>query len=348
MSKVKSYAALSEKTPLEPYNIIRRECNSDDVLIKIEYCGVCHSDIHMARNEWNNTSIFPMVPGHEIIGVVESIGNSVSKFKIGDSVGVGVYVDSCGKCDNCNDSMDHYCEEGIVLTYNSYEYGTTTITYGGYSKKIVVKESCVIGIPKGMIKEKAAPLLCAGITTYSPLRYLNVGQGHKVGVTGFGGLGHMGVKFASSMGAEVTVFSTSESKKQDAINMGAHNFVNVKDNEQLIKAQNSCHYILDTVSANRDMTHIFSLLKTDGRIMTVGLPMKPHAISSFSLIDKRKGIIGSAIGSIVETQEMIHYCNENNIYPEVEMISISKINEAFERTINKDVRFRFVIDMSSL
>ena len=348
MNKVKSYAALSQEKPLEPHDIKRRNCNSDDVLIKIEYCGVCHSDIHMARNEWNDTSIFPMVPGHEIIGIVESVGSSVSNFKIGDSVGVGVYVDSCGKCKNCNNSMDHYCEEGIVLTYNSYEYGTTQITYGGYSKKIVVKDSHVIKIPKGMYKDKAAPLLCAGITTYSPLKYVNVKPGDKVGITGFGGLGHMGVKFASAMGAEVTVFSTSESKKEDAMSMGAHNFVNIKNEEQLNKAKNSCNYILDTVSANRDMAEVFSLLKTDGRIMIVGLPMEPLAISSFSLIDKRKGIIGSAIGSISETQEMINYCNENDIYPEIEMIEMAQINEAFERTINKDVRFRFVIDMSSL
>ena len=348
MNKVKSYAALSQETPLEPHDIIRRNCNNDDVLIKIEYCGVCHSDIHMARNEWNNTSIFPMVPGHEIIGVVESIGSSVSKFKVGDSVGVGVYVDSCGKCENCNNNMDHYCDEGIVLTYNSYEYGTSQITYGGYSKKIVVKDSHVIKIPVGMAKNKAAPLLCAGITTYSPLKFVNVRPGDKVGITGFGGLGHMGVKFASAMGAVVTVFSTSESKKEDAMSMGAHNFVNVKNEEQLNAAKNSCNYILDTVSANRDMAEIFSLLKTDGRIMIVGLPMEPLAISSFSLIDKRKGIIGSAIGSISETQEMINYCNTNNIYPEIEIIKMAQINEAFERTINKDVRFRFVIDMSSL
>ena len=348
MNKVKSYAALSQETPLEPHDIIRRNCNNDDVLIKIEYCGVCHSDIHMARNEWNNTSIFPMVPGHEIIGVVESIGSSVSKFKVGDSVGVGVYVDSCGKCENCNNNMDHYCDEGIVLTYNSYEYGTSQITYGGYSKKIVVKDSHVIKIPVGMAKNKAAPLLCAGITTYSPLKFVNVRPGDKVGITGFGGLGHMGVKFASAMGAVVTVFSTSESKKEDAMSMGAHNFVNVKNEEQLNAAKNSCNYILDTVSANRDMAEIFSLLKTDGRIMIVGLPMEPLAISSFSLIDKRKGIIGSSIGSISETQEMINYCNTNNIYPEIEIIKMAQINEAFERTINKDVRFRFVIDMSSL
>ena len=199
-----------------------------------------------------------------------------------------------------------------------------------------------------MSKDKAAPLLCAGITTYSPLKYVDVKPGDKVGITGFGGLGHMGVKFASAMGAEVTVFSTSESKKEDAMSMGAHNFVNIKNEEQLNKAKNSCNYILDTVSANRDMAEVFSLLKTDGRIMIVGLPMEPLAISSFSLIDKRKGIIGSAIGSISETQEMINYCNENNIYPEIEMIEMAQINEAFERTINKDVRFRFVIDMSSL
>jgi len=348
MGKVKSYAALHSDTPLESYDIERRKLNSEDVNIEILYCGVCHSDIHMARNEWNNSSIYPMVPGHEIIGIVKGVGKEVTKFKIGDAVGVGVYVDACEKCQNCNSGKDHYCEEGIVLTYNSYEYGTKNITYGGYSKSIVVKENYVIKVPEGMNMEKTAPLLCAGITTYSPLRHFKINSSHKVGIAGLGGLGHMGLKFASSFGAEVVVFSTSDSKKDEAFEMGANHFVNVNNNADVKKHLNSCDYILDTVSANRNMAQVFSFLKTDGLIMLVGLPMEPLAISSFSLIDKRKGIVGSSIGSIGETQEMIDYCNEKNIYPEVEMIPISKINEAFDRTINKDVRYRFVIDMSSL
>ena len=348
MTKVKSYAALKATSPLEPFDIERRNLNKDDVQIKISFCGVCHSDIHMARNEWGNTSIYPMVPGHEIIGVVESVGEDVKKFTAGDDVGVGVYVDACERCSNCMSDNDHYCEKGIVLTYNSYEYGTKNITYGGYSKRIVVKENYVIKIPQGMDKPKAAPLLCAGVTTYSPLTHFKINKHHKVGIAGLGGLGHMGLKFASSFGSEVVVFSTSDSKRDEAFDMGATHFVNVKNAEDIAKHQNSCDYILDTVSVNRDMSQVFSFLKTDGIIMLVGLPMEPLAISSFSLIDKRKGIIGSAIGSIKETQEMIDYCFKNNIYPEIEIIPISKINEAFDRTINQDVRYRFVIDMSSL
>ena len=348
MTRVKSYAALSAISPLEPFDIERRGLNKDDVQIKISYCGVCHSDIHMARNEWGNTSIYPMVPGHEIIGEVEHVGEGVNNFKVGDDVGVGVYVDACEECENCKNDNDHYCEKGIVLTYNSYEYGTKNITYGGYSKRIVVKENYVIKIPSKMDMAKTAPLLCAGITTYSPLRHFNVGENHKVGIAGLGGLGHMGLKFASSFGSEVVVFSTSDSKKDEAFEMGADHFVNINNRADVSKHQNSCDYILDTVSVNRDMGQPFSFLKTDGLIMLVGLPMEPLAISSFSLIDKRKGIVGSAIGSIKETQEMIDYCFEKNIYPEIELIPISQLNEAFDRTINKDVRYRFVIDMATL
>ena len=348
MVKVKSYAALQSDKPLDLYDIDRREINKDDVNIDILFCGVCHSDIHMARNEWNNSSIYPMVPGHEIIGKVKEVGSGVKKFKVGDFVGVGVYVDACESCNNCNSGKDNYCEEGIVLTYNSYEYGTKNITYGGYSKSIVVKENYVISIPSEMDMSRAAPLLCAGITTYSPLRHFKINKSHKVGIAGLGGLGHMGLKFAASFGADVVVFSTSDSKKEEAFEMGANHFVNINKPGDVREHMNSCDYILDTVSANRDMGKVFSFLKTDGLIMLVGLPMEPLQISSFSLIDKRKGIVGSAIGSIAETQEMINYCHEKNIYPEVEVIPISKINEAFDRTINKDVRYRFVIDMSTL
>ena len=348
MGKTKSYAAITSSSLLKPHDIERRECNADDVLIKIEYCGVCHSDIHMARNEWGGSSIYPLVPGHEIIGVVEKVGYKVKKFNEGDNVGVGVYVDSCGECNNCKGNLDHYCEKGIVLTYNSYEYGTKIITYGGYSKKIVVKEDYVIKIPDGMDMSKAAPLLCAGITTYSPLRNFKVGPNHKVGITGLGGLGHMGLKFAVSFGAHVTVFSTSENKRKEALDFGANNFVNVNNDKESKQAINSCDYILDTVSSNRNMSKVFSWLRTDGIIMTVGLPTQPHLISSFDLIDKRKGIIGSSIGSISETQEMIYYCHKNNIYPEVEVIPIDKINLAFDNTVSGKVRYRYVIDISSL
>ena len=269
MAKVKSYAALQPDKPLDTYNINRRDINPDDVNIDILYCGVCHSDIHMARNEWNNTSIYPMVPGHEIIGTVKEVGSRVKKIKVGDTVGVGVYVDACEKCNNCNSGKDHYCEEGIVLTYNSYEYGTKNITYGGYSKSIVVKENYVIHIPSEMDLAKAAPLLCAGITTYSPLRHFKINNTHKVGIAGLGGLGHMGLKFASSFGADVIVFSTSDSKKEEAFDMGANHFVNINNSNEVRDHLNSCDYILDTVSANRDMGKVFSFLKTDGLIMLV-------------------------------------------------------------------------------
>ena len=348
MKKIKSYAAASSDSLLKPFDITRRDCSDYDVYINIEYCGVCHSDIHMARNEWGGSTIYPIVPGHEIIGVVNKVGSKVKKFKIGDDVGVGVYVDSCGQCYNCKNNLDHYCEKGIVLTYNSYEYGTKTITYGGYSKAIVVNQDYVVKIPKGMDKEKSAPLLCAGITTYSPLKYFKIGSNHKVGIAGLGGLGHMGLKFAVSFGANVTVFSTSESKREESLSLGAHSFVNVKNKEECKEALNSCHYILDTVSSNRNMNELFSWLRTDGVIMTVGLPTEPHKISGFDLIDKRKGIVGSAIGSISETQEMINYSHKNDIYPEVEVIPIEKINLAFENTVAGKVRYRYVIDMSSL
>ena len=273
MGKVKSYAALQSDTPLEPHNIQRRKLNPEDVKIEILYCGVCHSDIHMARNEWNNSSVYPMVPGHEIIGIVKELGKGVTKFKIGDAVGVGVYVDSCEKCDNCNSGNDHYCEKGIVLTYNSYEYDSKRITYGGYSKSIVVKENYVINLPKEMDMVKAAPLLCAGITTYSPLKHFNINRTHKVGIAGLGGLGHMGLKFASSFGAEVVVFSTSDSKKQEALDMGAKHFVNIKNPKDVASHVNSCNYILDTVSANREMANVFSF--EDKGCNTNAIPSAP-------------------------------------------------------------------------
>ena len=348
MKKIKSYAAASSDSLLKPFDITRRECSDYDVYINIEYCGVCHSDIHMARNEWGGSTIYPIVPGHEIIGVVSSVGPMVKKFKVGDDVGVGVYVDSCGHCQNCKNNLDHYCEKGIVLTYNSYEYGTRTITYGGYSKSIVVNQDYIVKIPQGMNKEKSAPLLCAGITTYSPLKNFKIGSNHKVGIAGLGGLGHMGLKFALSFGANVTVFSTSENKREESYSLGAHSFVNVKNKEESKEALNSCHFILDTVSSNRNMSELFSWLRTDGVIMTVGLPTEPHKISGFDLIDKRKGIVGSSIGSIKETQEMINYCHTNDIYPEVEIIPIEKINLAFDNTVSGKVRYRYVIDMSSL
>lgn len=347
MIATKAYAALDKHTALQPFEFGRRELRADDVHVKILYCGVCHSDIHQARDEWGG-SMYPMVPGHEIIGEVVAVGPAVTKFKAGDRVGVGVMVDACCSCKNCQRDMEQYCVEGMTGTYNAMERDGVTIAQGGYSSQIVVKERFVLSISEKLDPAAAAPLLCAGITTYSPLKFAQVKAGQKVGVIGLGGLGHMGVKFAVSFGAEVTVISTSVSKKEDAARLGAKHFLLSTDPVEMEKYKGYFDVILDTVSANHDYTAFLDLLDLDGKLLVVGLPEKEPNISPFSLITNRRSIIGSMIGGTVETQEMLDYCAEHNIVSDVEVIPINYINDAYTRMIKQDVKYRFVIDMSTL
>jgi uncharacterized zinc-type alcohol dehydrogenase-like protein len=347
MIQAKGYAVQSAEAKFEPFNFERRELGAGDVLIEILYCGICHSDIHQARNEWRN-SIYPMVPGHEIVGRVTSVGAEVSKFKEGDFAGVGCFVDSCRVCENCKNDFEQFCQTHCAQTYNSTEMDEKTPTFGGYSNQIVVDENYALKISDTKNLAGVAPLLCAGITTYSPLKKFNVGEGQKVGVVGLGGLGHMGVKLAVSMGAEVTVFSTSPSKEQDARKLGAHNFVVTKEPENMKPLAGKFDFILDTVSAAHDLNMYLNLLRMNGAMVLVGVPDKPAEVHAFSIIANNRTLAGSMIGGIAETQEMLDYCAENNIVSDVEMISIQQIEEAYERTIKGDVRYRFVIDMKSL
>lgn len=347
MFPTKAYAALDKKTPLHPFAFDRRSLRSDDVQVKILFSGICHSDIHQARDEWGG-SIYPMVPGHEIIGEVLAVGSDVTRFKVGDRVGVGVMIDSCCSCRNCNREMEQYCVEGMTGTYNTLERDGSTIAQGGYSTQIVVKERFVLHVSEKLDPAAAAPLLCAGITTYSPLRFANVTAGQKVAVVGLGGLGHMGVKFAVSFGAEVTVISTSLSKKEDAVRLGASHFLLSTDPEQMKKYQGCFDVILDTVSANHDYTPYLDLLDLEGKLLVVGLPEKEPSVSPFSLITNRRSITGSMIGGTKETQEMLDYCAEKGIVSDVEVIPASYINEAWERVVRQDVKYRFVIDISTL
>jgi uncharacterized zinc-type alcohol dehydrogenase-like protein len=347
MLPTRGYATQGPTADLEPFGFERREPGPHDVLIEIQYCGVCHSDIHQARNEWEN-SIYPMVPGHEIVGRVARVGSSVTKFGEGDLAGVGCFVDSCRVCNNCRDGEEQYCENHLVATYNATEKDEKTPTYGGYSSQIVVDENYTLRIPEGIAPERAAPLLCAGITTYSPLRRFRVGEGQRVGVVGLGGLGHMGVKLAASMGAKVTVFSTSPSKEKDARELGAHDFVVTKDPQRLEALAGKYDFILDAVSAQHDINLYLNLLRREGVLALVGAPEKPMEVGAFSLITNGRVLAGSMIGGIRETQEMLDYCAEHGIASDVEMIPIQRIGEAYERTVRGDVRYRFVIDMSSL
>lgn len=346
-SSTKGYAAFSATTPLQPYTLERRSLNPHDVAIAIDYCGVCHSDIHQARNEWGG-AIYPMVPGHEIVGHVQAVGTAVKKFRVGDRVGVGVIVDSCRHCCSCQDHLEQYCENGASFTYNSTEQDKKTITYGGYAQSIVTTEDFVLKIPKNLSLASTAPLLCAGITTYSPLRHWNVGPGQKVGIIGLGGLGHMGVKFAHAFGAETYVITTSPHKKEDALKLGATGIVVSKDSSDMAQHSNSFDFILSTISASYKLEHYLSLLKRDGKIVTVGLPPQPLELNVFDLIRGRKTIAGSAIGGIQETQEMLDFCGKHNITAEIEMIPIQEINTAYERMLKGDVHYRFVIDIASL
>lgn len=347
MSQTRGYATQSPTSNLEPFSFERRTPGAHDVLIEILYCGVCHSDIHQARNEWQN-SVYPMVPGHEIVGRVTQVGSEVTRFKEGDLAGVGCFVDSCRVCDNCKEGEEQHCENHLVPTYNGTEKDEKTLTFGGYSSHIVVDESYTLKVPANLPLEGVAPLLCAGITTYSPLRRFNVQAGQRVGIVGLGGLGHMGVKLAASMGANVTVFSTSPSKEADARKLGAHNFVVTKDPANLEPLAGKFDFILDAVSAEHDFNMYLNLLKRNGVMVLVGAPEKPAEVQAFSLITNGRSLTGSAIGGIRETQEMLDYCAEHNITSDVEVIPIQQIGEAYERTIKGDVRYRFVIDMKSL
>lgn len=342
-----AYAARHATAPLAPFSLERREVGPHDVQIGILYCGVCHSDIHQVRNEWQN-SIYPMVPGHEIVGRVIKVGAHVKGFKPGDLAGIGCFVDSCRECPSCKAGLEQYCETSLIGTYNAYEKDGKTPTYGGYSTQIVVDESYTLKVSEKLSLEAVAPLLCAGITTYSPLRHWKVGKGHKVGIMGLGGLGHMAVKFAASFGAEVTMLSTSASKEADAKRLGAHHFALTSDPATLAELSRSFDFIIDTVSAPHDYTVALNMLKTDGVLICVGAPAEPAAIPAFSLIPKRVSIAGSMIGGIAETQEMLDYCAEHNIVSDVEVIPIQQINEAYERMMKGDVKYRFVIDIASL
>lgn len=347
MIPVKGYAAQSKTHPLAPYNFNRREVGENDILIDITYCGVCHSDIHMARDEWKG-SMYPLVPGHEIVGRVVQVGAKVKRFKAGDSAGVGVFVDSCRKCPHCKAGLQQYCDEGMIGTYSNYERDGKSITYGGYSSKIVVDADYAFTLKFQSGLERVAPLLCAGITTWSPLRHLNVSKGHKVAVLGLGGLGHMAVKFAASLGAEVTMLSSSKSKEADAKKLGAHHFVLTSDEDQMKNLRSDFDVILNTVSADHDITSFLRLLKTDGTMIMVGLPPDDVRLGIMTLISGRRKLMGSMIGGIPETQEMLDYCATHDILSDVEVIPNTKINEAFERILKSDVKYRFVIDMATL
>ncbi len=347
MASTKSYAAQNAAAALAPWTIDRRDPKPHDVQIEILYCGVCHSDLHTARNEWGGT-MYPCVPGHEIVGRVTAVGDHVKKYKAGDIAGVGCLVDSCRECDNCKNDLEQFCSNGMVGTYNGQEKDGSGYTLGGYSKSITVHEDFVLHIADNLPLEAVAPLLCAGITTYSPLRYWKIGKGHKVGVLGLGGLGHMGVKLAVAMGAEVTMLSHSASKETDAKRLGAHQFVLTSDAAQIKKVTGYFDFILDTVSADHDYNFYLGLLKTNGVMVCVGAPPSPAQVPAFNLIFGRKSIAGSLIGGIAETQEMLDYCAKNNIVSDVEVIAIKDINEAYERMLKGDVRYRFVIDMATL
>lgn len=343
----RAFGTEAAEAPLQQLTIKRRNPTPHDVEIEILFCGVCHSDLHTARNEWHGT-VYPCVPGHEIVGRIVSVGSHVSKFKAGDLAGVGCMVDSCRECDYCKEGLEQYCEVGNIGTYNSPDKHLGTQTYGGYSERIVVDESFVLRIPDNLDLAATAPLLCAGITTYSPLKHWNVGPGQKVGVVGLGGLGHMAVKLAKAMGAEVIVFTTSESKFEDARRLGADDVVLSKDPEQMKRYTGKLHFLLDAVSAQHDMNLYLSLLRVDGTLALVGAPEFPLPVAAFSLIPYRRSFAGSMIGGIAETQEMLDFCGKHGITSDIEMIDIQQINEAYERLLKGDVKYRFVIDMASL
>ena len=340
------YAALTAKAALQPFSFTRRDVGPHDVLIAITHCGICHSDIHQARDEWGG-SMFPMVPGHEIVGTISRVGAMVTRFHLGETAGVGCFVDSCRTCPACREGSEQYCEAGMLLTYSGRDKDGQ-VTQGGYSTQIVVNENYVLRIPATLSPAGAAPLLCAGITTYSPLRHWGVGKYHKLAVVGLGGLGHMAVKIATALGTHVTVLSTSERKRKDAERLGAKDFVLTSQPETFTRLQRSFDFILDTVSAPHNYNDYVNLLKTDGTMILVGVPDKPTLLEPFPLILHRRRIAGSVIGGIRETQEMLNFCAEHGIESDIELIPIQQVNEAYERVLKGDVRFRFVIDLASL
>lgn len=349
MYKAKAYSAASATAPLASDIITRRDLSEHDVQIEILFCGICHSDLHSVRNEWSNMmpTVYPIVPGHEMVGRVTQVGSGVTKYKSGDLVGVGCMVESDGTCPYCKDDFEQFCPN-LTLTYNSPDKYLGGVTYGGYSDSIVVNERFVLRVPSNLELAGVAPLLCAGITTYSPLRHWGVTKGKKVGVVGLGGLGHMGVKFAHAFGAQVVVFTTSPEKKEDALRLGADEVVISRNDDEMQKHAGSFDFILDTVSAKHDINAYLNLLRLDGNITLVGAPSNPLEVSAFSLIMGRHSLSGSNIGGIAETQEMLDFCGENNITADVEVIPIQQVNEAYERVLKSDVKYRFCIDMASL
>jgi alcohol dehydrogenase (NADP+) len=349
MQTTNAYSAASASSPLAPTTIPRREPTEHDVQIEILFCGVCHSDLHAVRDEWSEfmATEYPIVPGHEIVGRVTQVGSAVTKFKPGDIAGVGCMVDSDGTCENCEADLEQFCPNRI-LTYNSPDRHLGGVTYGGYSETVVVDERFVLRIPANLDLAAAAPLLCAGITTYSPLRHWGAGKGRKVGVVGLGGLGHMGVKLAHAMGAHVVLFTTSPGKTEDARRLGADEVVVSRNTDEMEKHADSFDFVLDTVSAQHDMKSYLNLLRRDGNLTLVGAPPEPLSVPAFALIGGRHSLSGSAIGGIAETQEMLDFCGEHNITAEVEVIPIQKLNEAYDRLVKADVKYRFSIDMASL
>jgi len=343
----KSFAAQSAASPLAPHSITRRDPQPSDVAIDILFCGVCHSDLHIARNEWQFTQ-YPVVPGHEILGRVTKIGKDVRKFKVGDLAAVGCLVDSCRTCNSCKQGLEQFCTGGPVFTYNGPDKYTGGMTYGGYSENVVVDEKYTLKVPTNLDPAAAAPLLCAGITTYSPLRKWNVKKGQKVGIVGLGGLGHMGVKFAHAFGAHTVLFTTSKGKIEDGKRLGADEVIISKDADQMAKHAGSFDFILDTVSADHDLNALLTMLKLDGTMVLVGAPPSPQPVSVFNLFMPRRHLAGSLIGGLPETQEMLDFCGKHNIVCDIELIPMQKINEAYERMLKSDVKYRFVIDMASL
>lgn len=347
MFQVHAYAAQGPKTPLAPFTFQRRELGPHDVLIDIHYCGVCHSDIHQVRDEWGG-ALFPMVPGHEVVGKVEKVGSQVKKFKQGDAVGVGCLVDSCRKCPDCHEGLEQYCQGGATLTYNGYEKDGKTLTQGGYSTKMVTNQDFILRLPTNLPMDRVAPLLCAGITTYSPLKHWKAGPGKKVAIVGLGGLGHMAVKLAKAMGAEVSVLGRTQNKKADALKMGAHHYYATTEANTFEKLYSSFDLILNTVSAVMDWNQYINLLRRDGTMVLLGVPPESPEVKAFPLILKRRHLAGSLIGGIKETQEMLDFCGKHEIASDIELISMQKINEAYERVLKSDVKYRFVIDLKSL
>lgn len=347
MPTTKAYAAFDAKSPLRPFEAPRREPRAEDVVLEIAYCGICHSDLHQVRDEWGG-SRYPIVPGHEIVGRVIAVGAAVKKTKVGELGAIGCIVDSCRKCTPCSSGLEQYCDEGMTATYNSVARDGSGTTFGGYARQIVVDEAYLLTLKEQPSLEAVAPLLCAGITTYSPLRHWKVGKGSRVGVVGLGGLGHIGVKIAAAMGAEVTLFSSSNKKRDDAKRLGAHEYVDTSEKGATNKLRGRLDFVLDTVSAEHDIASLLRTLRLDGTLCIVGLPEKPISVPAFAVVGKRRSVSGSSIGGIAETQEMLDFCAEHGVTADVEVVPVQKVNEAYERLVKGDVRYRFVIDNATL